>query len=193
MGDPRGWFPDALFERRTVVIGLLAGAGLLFAATRGPTVVLVSTGAGAVVLLLLLLLRASRSPRDSFPTTADAPASTPRGSDSTHLAVPDGVRIHMLERSSIQWVEADGDHVRIHTAEKSYRTRSTLTAYERELASDGFLRLHRSALVHPRAIREIQKFYRGDHVAVLRDGREIRIPRTRDEVIDVLLTPIVQG
>lgn len=192
MGDPRGWFPDALFERRTVVIGLLAGAGLLVAAIRGSTVAAVSAGLGGIVLLVFLL-RAGRSTGDSLFRPGEGSASRPRASDATHLAVPDGVRIHMLERAAIQWIEADGDHVRIHTAEKSYRTRSTLKAYERELASDGFLRLHRSALVHPRAIREIQKFYRGDHVAVLRDGREIRIPRTRDDVIDVLLTPIVQG
>ncbi|MGD8497101.1 MAG: LytTR family DNA-binding domain-containing protein [Gemmatimonadales bacterium] len=192
MGDRRGWSPDALLERRIVVAVLLAGAGLLLAATRDPTAVVVSAGLGAAALALLLL-RTSRSTKDSPSEPADVSAGRPRGSDATHLAVPDGVRIHMLERSDIQWIEADGDHVRIHTAEKSYRTRSTLKAYERELASDGFLRLHRSALVHPRAIREIQKFYRGDHVAVLRDGREIRIPRTRDEVIDVLLTPIVQG
>lgn len=120
------------------------------------------------------------------------PSSTTRrpASDETRLAVPDGVRVHLVERSGICWVEADGNHVRIHTAERSYRTRSTLTAYERELEPDGFMRIHRSALVHPRAIREVQKFYRSDHVAILHDGTEIRIPRTRDDIIDALLSPV---
>jgi len=191
MGDPRQWLEGAFSDRSIVAFGLLVGAGLLLAATREPAAVVVSAG---LVGLGLLFLRAARPHEEPSRGPRDAPASSSRtAADATHIAVPDGVRIHMLERSEIQWVEADGDHVRIHTAEKAYRTRSTLTAYERELASDGFLRLHRSALVHPRAIREIQKFYRGDHVAVLRDGREVRIPRTRDDVIDVLLTPIVQG
>lgn len=123
-------------------------------------------------------------------TSDDAPDGHGRAAPG-HLAIRCGVRIHMVERCDVRWIEADGDHVQIHTTEKSYRTRGTLTAYERELAADGFLRVHRSALVHPRAIREIQPFYRGDHVAVLRDGSEIRIPRTREDVLEALLEPTV--
>lgn len=166
-------------------------AALLSDAVRGA----VEYGPGAVAayvgLIAIGLPRRSRASDDATSTTARKPAFPRRSSnDTNHLAIRDGVRIHMISRAEVCWVEADGDHVQIHTPEKSYRTRATLGAYERELEPDGFLRMHRSALVHPRAIREIQKFYRGDHVAILHDGSEIRIPRTRDDVIDALLTPV---
>lgn len=131
-----------------------------------------------------------RRPARTDRSRSETPAGARRGAATAHLAVQNGVRIHMVARSDIGWVEADGDHVKLHTGDRSYRTRGTLTACERELAPDGFLRMHRSALVHPRAIREIQPYYRGDHVAILHDGTEIRIPRTRDDVLDALLTPI---
>lgn len=166
------------------------------AALLGDTVQgVVEYGPGAVAayvaLIAIGLPRRHRSAGDSTSTPSNVPASARRSPDAPHhLAIRDGIRIHMVDRGEIAWVEADGDHVQIHTSEKTYRTRATLSAYERELDADGFLRIHRSALVHPRAIREIQKFYRGDHVAVLHEGTEIRIPRTRDDVINSLLTPV---
>lgn len=127
--------------------------------------------------------------RRSAAVTSEA-RSRPDSGPPTHVAIRNDVRIHLVPRAEIRWIEADGDHVRIHTIENEFRTRATLTSFERELEDDGFLRIHRSALVHPRAIREIQRYYRGDHVAILRDGREIRIPRTRGDILDVLLAPI---
>lgn len=164
---------------------LLADAGRSFLDV-GPMAVL------AYVALVGIELRRTAEPRTEPAARAGTTPSSPGpGSHrADHVAIRNGMRIHMVGRASIHWVEADADHVQIHTDAKSYRTRGTLAAYERELAEDGFLRIHRSALVHPRAIREIQPYYRGDHIAILHDGREIRIPRTRDEVLDTLLSPI---
>lgn len=166
------------------------------AALLGDTVQgVVEYGPGAVAAYVALIAigipRRHWSARGPASTPSTVPASARRSANTpNHLAIRNGIRIHMVSRGDVAWVEADGDHVRLHTSEKTYRTRATLSAYERELEADGFLRIHRSALVHPRAIREIQKFYRGDHVAVLHDGTEIRIPRTRNDVVETLLTPV---
>lgn len=166
-------------------------AALLHDAVRGAVEYGPGAAAAYVGLIAIGLPRRNRPSDEAMSTTSTTPAVPRRSSnDTNHLAIRDGVRIHMVSRAEVCWVEADGDHVQIHTPEKSYRTRATLGAYEHELEPDGFLRVHRSALVHPRAIREIQKFYHGDHVAILHDGSEVRIPRTRDDVIDALLTPV---
>lgn len=192
VGIAAAWIVLSNFLMR--VPGALRGEPV--AALLGDTVQgVVEYGPGAVAayvaLIAIGLPRRHPSSRSSALTPSNVPASTRRSSNNpNHLAIRNGIRIHMVSREDISWVEADGDYVQIHTSEKTYRTRATLGAYERELEADGFLRIHRSALVHPRAIREIQKFYRGDHVAILQDGSEIRIPRTRDDVIDTLLTPV---
>jgi DNA-binding LytR/AlgR family response regulator len=154
----------------------------------GPTAVL-AYAALAAFALRRTDERREEPERTSPDATTSSPAEPP-ANRAGHIAVRNGMRIHMVDRTAVHWVEADGDHVQIHTDGKSYRTRGTLAAYERELAADGFLRIHRSALVHPRAIREIQPYYRGDHIAILRDGREVRIPRTREDVLETLLAPI---
>lgn len=184
--------PNLLMRLPEVVRGETT-ASVLADAVRG-VVEYGPAAAAAYVGLVAIGLQARGHPA-TVKQKASAPSSEPstsgRSADGRgHLAIRDGVRIHMVNRSDVRWVEADGDHVHIHTAEKTYRTRATLAAYEGELESDGFLRIHRSALVHPRAIREIQPYYRGDYVAILHDGSEIRIPRTRDDVVEALLTPI---
>lgn len=192
VGIAAGWIVLSSLLMR--VPGALRGepvAALLGEAMQG----VVKYGPGAVAAYLALIAiglpRRARTVADSATTPSNEPASARRSPDApNHLAIRNGIRIHMVSRADVAWVEADGDHVRIHTSEKTYRTRATLGAYERELEADGFLRIHRSALVHPRAICEIQKLYRGDHVAVLREGTEIRIPRTRDDVINSLLPSV---
>lgn len=192
VGIAAGWIVLSNLLMR--VPGALRGepvAALLGDAVQG----VVEYGPGAVAayvaLIAIGLPRRQQSAGGFASTPPNVPASARRSPDApNHLAIRDGIRIHMVSRADVAWVEADGDHVQIHTSEKTYRTRATLSAYERELEAAGFLRIHRSALVHPRAIREIQKFYRGDHVAVLHEGTEIRIPRTRDDVINSLLTPV---
>lgn len=104
------------------------------------------------------------------------------------LALREGLHIHLVPRRELLWVEADSDHVRVHAERRSFRVRGTMRAFERELAPCGFLRIHRSALVHPRAVREIQPYFHGDYVAILHDGTELRIPRTRRGAIDTLLS-----
>lgn len=138
-------------------------------------------GPGALLLYGALVavghLRAGASGR----STPAAAAETGR------LALRQGHRIHLVEPAEVRWVEADGDHVKVHTSARTYRVRGTMKHYEGRLAGAGFLRIHRSALVHPSAIRELQPYFHGDHVAILRDGTELRVPRTREEALARLL------
>jgi len=139
-------------------------------------------GPGALALYAALVLVGRRL---TGPRAGAGDDATATGGD--RLVLREGIRVHLVPRADVRWVEADADHVRVHTAKQSFRVRGTLSGFEQELTPDGFMRLHRSALVHPAAIREIQALYHGDHVAVLVDGSEVRIPRSRRNVIDVLL------
>jgi two-component system LytT family response regulator len=51
-----------------------------------------------------------------------------------------------------------------------------------------FRRIHRSTIVNLDAIREIQPWFAGDCVVVLKDGQQLRMSRTyRDQVMQPLL------
>ena len=56
-------------------------------------------------------------------------------------------KIYQLEHSSIQFMEAMGDYVRIHTDSRVITTYGTLKNMEKILPHDQFLRIHRSYLI----------------------------------------------
>nr|WP_072691249.1 LytTR family DNA-binding domain-containing protein [Rhodococcus marinonascens] len=53
----------------------------------------------------------------------------------------------LVPRSSVEWVEADGDYARLHTSDGSHLVRIPISALEKRWADAGFLRVHRSHLV----------------------------------------------
>ena len=48
----------------------------------------------------------------------------------------------LVPRSSVQWVEADGDYARLHTATGSHLVRIPISTLESRWADAGFLRVH---------------------------------------------------
>lgn len=118
---------------------------------------------------------------------AEAAPSPPPPPPAT-LAVPGLNRIHLVPVTRIRRLEADGDHVRVHTLDGEHRVRGTLSDFERKLsASEAFVRIHRSHLVNAAHVREVQPYLHGDYVAVVSDGAELRIPRTRRKALERLL------
>ncbi|WP_283133755.1 LytR/AlgR family response regulator transcription factor [Rhizohabitans arisaemae] len=67
-----------------------------------------------------------------------------------------GGRIRFVDRQAVWYAEAQGDYVRLHTAEGSYLVRMSLAALARRWGGDGFLRIHRSTLVSARHVAELR-------------------------------------
>jgi hypothetical protein len=73
----------------------------------------------------------------------------------------------------IECLEADRNYINVHTPQRSYLLRQTLSSLEETLRSRDFLRVHRSVIVNRAMIRE----RRGGGVLVLRSGRTVRVSR----------------
>jgi DNA-binding LytR/AlgR family response regulator len=65
-------------------------------------------------------------------------------------------RTTMLPRSSVRWVEAQGDYARLHTGDASHLVRVPLSVLAERWADAGFVRIHRSYLVALPLIRELR-------------------------------------
>lgn len=76
--------------------------------------------------------------------------------DEETLAVELAGVTRFVRRSRIRYVEAQGDYVRLHTADGSHLLRTPLWALEQRWAAAGFVRVHRSTLVSVRHIDEIR-------------------------------------
>jgi two-component system, LytTR family, response regulator len=79
-------------------------------------------------------------------------------------------RVLVFQPGEIDWLEADGDYVRLHVGQESHLTRATLTDMERRLRPAGFVRIHRSRLVNLNRVKELRPLSRGDSVVVLKNG-----------------------
>jgi len=99
------------------------------------------------------------------------------------LAIKQDGRVIFLRTSDIDWIETDGDHVRIHIGQHVYVHRATLTRMEERMPAGRFLRIHRSTLVNVERIRELQPWFQGDYVLILQDGTRLTSGRTYREPI----------
>ncbi|MBX6768001.1 MAG: response regulator transcription factor [Actinomadura rubrobrunea] len=67
-----------------------------------------------------------------------------------------GGRTRLVPRREVTYVEAQGDYVRLHTAEGSYLVRMPLAQLARRWEAAGFIRIHRSTLVASSHITELR-------------------------------------
>ena len=93
------------------------------------------------------------------------------------LLVKASGRVLFLKTDEIDWIEASGNYVRLHVGRESYLFRETMNAMEAKLDPAKFLRIHRSTLVNSDRIKEMQPWFSGEHVILLRDGTELRLSR----------------
>jgi DNA-binding LytR/AlgR family response regulator len=83
----------------------------------------------------------------------------------------------LLARRQVNYVQAQGDFVRLCTADGRFLLRNTLAEVERRWAPHGFVRVHRQYLVNLAAATEIRPLLGGGAELVLGDGSVVPIAR----------------
>jgi DNA-binding LytR/AlgR family response regulator len=99
------------------------------------------------------------------------------GHENHHIWVRKGAETVRLDIGTIDWIEAEGEYVRIHAGQDSYLERGSLTDAATRFASYGFARVHRSAVVNPERAAAIEKTRWGGLVVRLLSGAEVPVGR----------------
>ncbi len=86
-------------------------------------------------------------------------------------------RVILLKAADIDWLEGSGNYVTLHVGRSTYLLRESLSALERKLDPDQFVRSHRSAIVNVDRIRELGPWCGGEQALVLQDGTQLTIGR----------------
>ena len=84
-----------------------------------------------------------------------------------------GSRMHMLEVSQVEVVEADRNYVRLTIGRETFHARSTLQQAERSFQAQPMLRISRSCLVNMSHVREVSRTPRGDFILVVAGGTTV--------------------
>lgn len=93
------------------------------------------------------------------------------------LVVKSGGRVFFLRTDEIDWVEAAGNYVRLHLGEESHLFRETMNGMEGRLDTRRFVRIHRSRIVNTERIKELQPWFNGEYVVILRNGTRLTLSR----------------
>ncbi|MGB7209725.1 MAG: response regulator [Pyrinomonadaceae bacterium] len=97
------------------------------------------------------------------------------------LVVKSVGRVFFLKTDEIDWIEAAGNYVKLHTGKESHMIRETMNGIEAKLNPDKFLRIHRSTVVHIDRIKELHPMFSGDYAVILRNGTELALSRNYRE------------
>ena len=87
-------------------------------------------------------------------------------------------RIELVDVRDIEWIEADGNYLRLHTDKRVHLARHTLNAVEAKLNPTRFLRIHRSRIVNVDRIQQLVPGTHGEYTFALASGVEVRSSRS---------------
>jgi two-component system, LytTR family, response regulator len=87
-------------------------------------------------------------------------------------------RIILVDLTTVDWIEAADNYVRLHAGRREYLLRETLAALEKQLDPERFARIHRSAIVQLDRINELHPASHGDMDVVLSNGKVLTLSRT---------------
>ena len=103
------------------------------------------------------------------------------------LVIKAGGRIYFIDTAEIDWIEAEGNYVSVHSAKKSHLLRETISSLESQLDPKKFVRIHRSSIVRLDFIQELQPWFHGEYRVILNDGTQLTLSRNhRDKLQEAL-------
>jgi DNA-binding LytR/AlgR family response regulator len=124
------------------------------------------------------------------PRAADTAPGPPPGDDPSGLIpVETAGRTRFISREQVHWAEAEGDYVRLHTADGgAHLVRIPISHLEERWSAHGFIRVHRSYLVSFKHITEFS--VTGSVHTVMVGGRSLPVSRrhvrdVRDRILRV--------
>jgi two-component system LytT family response regulator len=107
------------------------------------------------------------------------------------IALKSRGRTLLLPVSHVCWIGAEENYVRICIGNESHLLRETMSSIEQRLDPKQFLRVHRSAIVNLRFVRDVQNKTRGECAVHLVNGQKLPMSRSYRARVGELLSRYV--
>jgi two-component system LytT family response regulator len=114
----------------------------------------------------------------------DIKPETPR---LERLVVKSGGRVFFLRTDEIDWVEAAGNYVRLHARSEAHLLRESMKNMESRLDPNLFVRIHRSAIVNIDRVKELEPWFHGEYIVIMRDGTRLTASRVYSDRLSALI------
>lgn len=119
------------------------------------------------------------------PPRPPPPPAEPPPAD--RILVKSAGEILFLRADEIDWIEAEGDYMKLHVASRTHLMRETMARLEQRLDGRRFVRIHRSTIVNLDRVRKLSPSFLGEHEVTLADGTRLRLGRAYQEKLRSLL------
>lgn len=103
------------------------------------------------------------------------------------LAIKDGSEVKRVNITEIQWIDAAGDYMCVHTSEGTHILRRTMKELVGELDPKIFLRVHRSVIVNVKCVSKLVSQTSGEYHLVLNNGTEVKVSRSHREQVKKMI------
>ena len=107
------------------------------------------------------------------------------------FVIKSGGRVFFVRADEIDWIESAGNYVKLHVGADTHLLRETMNAVEAQLPPDTFYRVHRCHIVNIERVKELQPWFNGEYVVILRTGAKLTLSRGyREKLQDRIGRPI---
>lgn len=90
------------------------------------------------------------------------------------IAVRTNQQIKVFHVSDLEFLEAYGDYVKIHTREGVFLKEKTMKYFETHLEKRKYVRIHRSFIVNVAEISKIEYYDKDNYMVFLRNGKKLK-------------------
>jgi two-component system LytT family response regulator len=101
----------------------------------------------------------------------------PRTHASGRFVVRDNGRFLIVRNEQIDWIEASGRDCILHCGTKNHSVAGPLAELATRLCTDRFVQVSRSSLVNIDSIAELEEMFKGDLIAIMRNGQGVAVSR----------------
>lgn len=95
----------------------------------------------------------------------------------TKFVIKSGGKISFINIDEINYIEADGNYLTIHTSNSKHLYRDTITNVSEKLNPEIFVRIHRSYIVKMGTIKEMQSHFNSEYIITLKDNTKLKTGR----------------
>lgn len=99
-----------------------------------------------------------------------------------------GDRMKLIKTDDIDWIEAAEKYLILHCGADEHTVRGGMAETARTLDPRRFFRIHRSRIVNLDSIREIQPWFHGQVLLILKNGDKITVSRSYRQKLDSVFT-----
>jgi two-component system LytT family response regulator len=110
-------------------------------------------------------------------------SSAQHDANTKKFVIRDAGSAIVIPENEIDWIDAAGDYMCVHTGDTTHIMRSTVKELVSTLDPQVFKRIHRSTIVNIDRIQSVQSISKGDYIVLLTCGERLKVSRNYNDAI----------